>query len=276
MARDRNPLPPEDASAVPLGDVSFLLSESTDEGPSVSQSDAAVGGGGAPAGDQRRRRRTGLLNSAKHLVTVDLQLDDDEPPIGTGSHAAISDKEVTPLVHLFRGEVGRLTAYRQRMDMTTNWAVSMTGVLVAFSLGSKDTPHFFFAFITMLQFFFCFVEARRHAFYVLVRHRCRLMERGMYAHILEPGLPALDWRRPLRHSYMPDTKLVPLYKSFMLRLKRIYVYLVLATYMGWSFKLMTLAEPTGFPWIVFASVSAVVLIFATWVFLFIQDNSVDV
>jgi uncharacterized membrane protein len=65
--------------------------------------------------------------------------------------------------------VTRLTAYRQRLDTTTNWAVSITGVLVAFSLGSPQTSHYIFGFIVVLQLFFAGVEARRLTYYRLVR-----------------------------------------------------------------------------------------------------------
>jgi len=209
-------------------------------------------------------------------MAVRLQPEDDEPSVASDTASAVGDREVTPLVHLYRGEVQRLTAYRQRMDMTTNWAVSMTGMLVAFSLGSKDTPHFFFAFVLVLQLFFCFVEARRHAYYVLLRRRCRLLERGMYAHILAPDLPAKNWRRALRDSYMPDMKLLPFRKSFTQRLKRIYAFLAVATYLGWTFKLMTLSDIGEIPWAVFGPVTALMQIFVAWIYFLVHDSSVDV
>jgi len=227
-------------------------------------------------GQRHIRCRPNFFGTAKHLMAVRLQTDDDEPSVASDTATAVGDREVKPLMHQYRGEVQRLTAYRQRMDMTTNWAVSMTGVLVAFSLGSKDTPHFFFAFVLMLQLFFCFVEARRHAYYVLVRRRCRQLERGMYAHILAPDLPAMNCRRALRDSYMPDMNLLPFRKSFTQRLKRIYAFLAVATYLGWTFKLMTLLDIEGFPWTVFGPVTAVMLIFVAWIYFLVHDNSVDV
>jgi len=87
---------------------------------------------------------------------------------------AITDKETTPLVHLYRAEVGRLAQYRQRLgtfsflearlsqqqsknnkDTTTNWTVTITSALVAFSLGSESTAHYFFGFSKYRFFLFC-------------------------------------------------------------------------------------------------------------------------
>ena len=159
------------------------------------------------------------------------------------------------------------------MDNTTNWAVSITSVLVAFSLGNKDTPNYFFAFILVLQLFFCGVEARRHAYYSLVRHRCRLMERGMYAWVLDPTLPAVNWRRPLRESYMSHASMPPIRRSFMQRLKRIYVYMILTTYLGWTFKLAT--EPP-FLWEAYVPVTALVIPFTCWILFIVRDDKLDV
>jgi uncharacterized membrane protein len=159
------------------------------------------------------------------------------------------------------------------MDNTTNWAVSITSVLVAFTLGSDAAPHYFFSFILLLQLFFCGVESRRHVYYSLVRHRCRLMERGMYAWVLDPSLPAVDWRRALRDSYMPGAPLTPFRRSFLQRMKRIYVYMVLATYLGWVFKLTT---ATTFAWPVFVPVSVILLPLAAWLVFLVRDDNLDV
>ena len=160
------------------------------------------------------------------------------------------------------------------MDSTTNWAVSISSALIAFSLGSITTPHYFFSLIVLLQLFFCWVEARRHSYYTLVRYRCRLMERGFYANLLEPTLPAVTWRRPLRDSYMPNMRMESLWHSFLGRLKRLYVYMIMATYMGWTFKLLGLDG--GFQWVSFLVVSIVLLPLTVWIIVFVRDITVDV
>ena len=48
---------------------------------------------------------------------------------------------LTAVVHLYRAEVGRMTAYRQRLDTTTNWAITSSTLVATFSLGNTAIPH---------------------------------------------------------------------------------------------------------------------------------------
>lgn len=183
-----------------------------------------------------------------------------------------------PIAHLYRAEVGRLTAYRVRMDTTTNWAVSTMAALVAFSLGSATMPHYFFAFILFLQLIFCAMEARRYSYYILVRHRCRLLERGLFMRILVRDLPAAQWREPLRLSYTVDAEILPFWTSFVVRLNRNYMFMILVTFVGWTFKLITLLPQMDyqFPWHFYAPIAAFMVIAATLILFFVRVPRIDV
>ena len=53
-----------------------------------------------------------------------------DAPLGTepsGFHSAIA--------HLRRGEMQRMTVWRQRLDVTGNWAILLTVALTTFTLG---------------------------------------------------------------------------------------------------------------------------------------------
>ena len=41
----------------------------------------------------------------------------------------------TAVVHLYRGEMQRMTVWRQRLDVTSNWAILLTVGLTTFTLG---------------------------------------------------------------------------------------------------------------------------------------------
>ena len=86
-----------------------LVSESTLEDAMEGESGNGGGGGGAgigtgsggaPAPKLSRARSGRLLGSARELMTVDLRFDDDEEATSQAA-AAITDKEATPLVHLY-------------------------------------------------------------------------------------------------------------------------------------------------------------------------------
>eukprot|EP00160_Parvularia_atlantis_P003870 Unigene13258_Nuclearia_a/m.40150 Unigene13258_Nuclearia_a/g.40150 ORF Unigene13258_Nuclearia_a/g.40150 Unigene13258_Nuclearia_a/m.40150 type:complete len:100 (+) Unigene13258_Nuclearia_a:534-833(+) len=99
------------------------------------------------------------------------------------------------------------------------------------------------------------------------------MERGMYAHILDPMAPSANWRHPLRTSYLDNAKLMPFWRAFMIRMKRNYCYLILAVYLGWLFKLLA---DDSFMLEFFIPVTLVELAFTAWIVLFYQDQKLDV
>ena len=41
---------------------------------------------------------------------------------GALTEASYTTNTANALIHLYRAEVGKMTAYRQRLDMTTNWS----------------------------------------------------------------------------------------------------------------------------------------------------------
>lgn len=73
------------------------------------------------------------------------------PVDATSPSLKMTGEEVTPVVHLYRAEISRLTAYRLRLDNTTNWAVTTTAALVAFALGNTSMPHYFFGVVLLFQ-----------------------------------------------------------------------------------------------------------------------------
>src|SRR5205823_11224381 len=96
----------------------------------------------------------------------------------------LSSNTVTAVVHLYRAEVGRMTAYRQRLDTTTNWAITSSALVTTFSLGNATIPHAAFLFLMFVNGFFLVVEARRFRVYEAARYRVLLMERYFYPEVL--------------------------------------------------------------------------------------------
>ena len=50
-----------------------------------------------------------------------------------GVDGQFSPAEITAIAHLYRGEVYRSTAWRSRLDNTTNWSVVTIGVALSLS-----------------------------------------------------------------------------------------------------------------------------------------------
>src|SRR5919199_4254784 len=107
---------------------------------------------------------------------------------------ALSTNALNALIHLYRAEVGRMTTYRQRLDTTTNWAITSSALVTTFSMGNPLIPHAAFLFLMFVDLFFLSVEARRFQVYEAARYRVLLLERYFFPEVL--GHPVTrDWRR---------------------------------------------------------------------------------
>ncbi|MBZ0309265.1 MAG: DUF2270 domain-containing protein, partial [Anaerolineae bacterium] len=93
---------------------------------------------------------------------------------------------VTALIHLYRGEVARSTAWRNRLDNTTNWAVVATTAAISFAFAQPNTHHSVIILITIMVTLFLLIEARRYRYYELWSYRIRLIETDFYAAMLVP------------------------------------------------------------------------------------------
>lgn len=142
------------------------------------------------------------------------------------------------LVHLYRAEVGRMTSYRQRLDTTTNWAITSSALVTTFSLGNAQIPHAAFLFLMFVNVFFLVVEARRFRVYEAARFRVLLLERYFYPQVL--GAPiAADWQEQLIESLRTPFSYpsVGLLGAAAWRLRRTYLWIYLAVLLTWIAKL---------------------------------------
>jgi uncharacterized membrane protein len=150
----------------------------------------------------------------------------------------LSSNTVTALVHLYRAEVGRMTSYRQRLDTTTNWAITSSALVTTFSLGNAAIPHVAFLFLMFVNAFFLSVEARRFRVSEAARYRVLLMERYVYPELIGEG-SARDWRPALiealrtPYSYPP----VGMLGAVGWRLRRNYLWIYVAVLLTWVAKL---------------------------------------
>lgn len=141
-----------------------------------------------------------------------------------------------PLVHLYRGELQRMTSYRLRLDTTTNWAVGTSAAVISFVLGNPQSPHFVLGLALVLNLAFAHLEARRYQRFAMVRARVRIMERGFYGELL--GGPAVPgWQESLReHLRVPPSEL-SWAKALGARLGRNYLWIFVTLAMAWILKL---------------------------------------
>jgi uncharacterized membrane protein len=151
---------------------------------------------------------------------------------------ALSASALNALVHLYRAEVGRMTAYRQRLDTTTNWAITSSTLVTTFSLGNASIPHEAFLFLMFVNVFFLVVEARRFRVYEAARYRVLLLERYFYPDVLGAGGES-NWQAALLESLRTPYSYPPmgLLAAAGWRLRRNYLWIYGAVLLTWIAKL---------------------------------------
>ena len=150
-----------------------------------------------------------------------------EPELPRGS---IDDRDVVMAVaHLYRAEMNRMSVWRQRLDVTTNWAVILATALTTFTLGSAEVPHYTLLLGLALVFISILLEGRRYRHLHHSKWRLYLLESGFFANILRPAKsqdPNPEWSRllaaDLRHTHFSISWLT----GMRLRLRRNYLLII--------------------------------------------------
>src|SRR5213080_1921503 len=140
---------------------------------------------------------------------------------------------VNAMSHFYRVEMGRIMVWRQRLDMTTNWAI----ITIAFS--TRQVPHIIFFFNLAIVWVLLWIEARRYRFYDAFRARVRMLE----AHFLVPMV--MENRELLQGEWKKlvcEDLILPCFKISKLeavgrRLKRNYMFIFILILMAWLTKI---------------------------------------
>jgi uncharacterized membrane protein len=134
----------------------------------------------------------------------------------------------TAMVHLYRGEMQRMTVWRSRLDTTSNWAILLTTGMTTFAFGSPDIPHYILLLGLALIGICMLIEARRYRHMLHSKWRIELMEAHYFERLLRPlaDAPEAEWRRRLADDLARPTVKTSLLMAFRLRLRRNYLLLV--------------------------------------------------
>ena len=144
----------------------------------------------------------------------------------------------TAMIHLYRGEMGRATTWRTRLDTTTNWAVVTVAASLSFAFGSPQNPHFVLLLVLLLVCTFLYIEARRYRYYALWSYRVRLMETDFFARMLAPPLhPSPDWANRLSKNLLQPSFSIAQWEAIGWRFYRTYVWLITLQLISWGIKL---------------------------------------
>jgi uncharacterized membrane protein len=152
----------------------------------------------------------------------------------------------TAMVHLFRAEIQRANAWRQRLDATTNWAVVTTGAAISFAFSREGNAHYVMAFNAMLVTMFLSIESRRYRYYELWSSRIRLMETDFFGAMLVPPFhPSGDWAEALADNLFHPHFPISIWEALGRRLRRNYLVIYAILGVAWLAQLMLQPAPAA-------------------------------
>lgn len=144
------------------------------------------------------------------------------------------------LSHYYRGELGRMTSWRDRIDRTSNWAITVVAALLSVSLSTPTSHHGVLLFGMMLVTLLLIIEARRYRFFDIYRARIRQIERSYFAQILAPEAGAgREWAAVVASSLRKPRFLLSYRDAMHRRLKRNYVWMYSILFLAWCLKIST-------------------------------------
>jgi uncharacterized membrane protein len=146
---------------------------------------------------------------------------------------------VNAMSHFYRGEMGRIMVWRQRLDITTNWAITSSTAIITIAFSNREVPHIIFFFNLAIVWAMLWIEARRYRFYDAFRARVRMLE----AHFLVPMV--MENREMLQGEWKKlvcEDLILPSFKISRLeaigrRLKRNYVFIFILIMVAWITKI---------------------------------------
>lgn len=142
----------------------------------------------------------------------------DDPPL---PHS--TTEFVNVVAHYYRGELGRMAGWRDRMDRTTNWAITVVAAMLSVSLSTPTAHHGVLLFAMVLVLLLLVIEARRYRFFDVYRVRVRRIERNYLSAVFDPGAArATDWSAQLGQDLRRPVFLTTTPTAFSRRLRRNY------------------------------------------------------
>lgn len=160
---------------------------------------------------------------------------------------------VSTMIHFYRGELSRIMIWRQRLDVTTTWAITGTTAIITVAFTYPHVPHIVFFFNLALVWIMLWIEARRYRFYDAFRGRVRMLESHFIMPMISQSQNLLDgeWRRLVCEDLiLPSFKISKL-EAVGRRMKRNYVFIFGIIMLAWTLKIFVHAKEPINSWGVF-------------------------
>ena len=145
---------------------------------------------------------------------------------------------VTVMAHFHRAEIARMAGWRSRIDLTTNWAITVVAGMLSVSLSTPSAHHGVLLFAMVLVLLLLSIEARRYRFFDVYRTRVRRLERNYYAQVFAPRPETEDeWARQIGEDLREPRFQISQRTAMSRRLRRNYFPMFLVLLAAWILKI---------------------------------------
>jgi uncharacterized membrane protein len=161
-----------------------------------------------------------------------------KPDPATPPFPTTSIEFINTIVHYHRGEIARMSGWRDRLDRTSNWAITVVAAMLSVSLSTPNAHHGVLLFAMALILLLLWIEARRYRFFDVYRARVRQLERNYFAETFAP-VPQFraDWASALAEDLRTPRFLISHRTALSRRLRRNYIWMFLILLMAWVLKI---------------------------------------
>lgn len=151
------------------------------------------------------------------------------------------------IYHYYRAEVYRETNWRNRLDVTTNWAIVVTAAILSYVFTNQGVHHTLILLNFLIVWFFLYVESRRFRYYSLLKERTRLLEHELLSPIFSGEKLSTANLRQLREKLAKSLEkpqvVMSRVESVAWRLRRNYILLFPVLFLAWLAKVQTYPVP---------------------------------
>ena len=174
---------------------------------------------------------------------------------------------MTAMSHFYRGEIGRIMAWRARLDNTTNWAITTTSTIFTVAFSLREVPHIIFLFNLAIVAIMLWIESRRYRFYDAFRARVRMLEAHFLVPVVLQSTTILqgDWRKLLCEDLLIPSFKISAFEAVGRRLKRNYVFIFVIILVAWITKIFLHATQPITDWDSFYNSLAVGRSIPSWI-----------
>lgn len=169
---------------------------------------------------------------------------------------ATSQEFINVIAHYYRGEIARMAGWRDRIDRTTNWAITCVAAMLSISWSGPAHRHEILLFAMIIVSMLLVIESRRYRFFDVYRRRVRTIERHYYAQVFKPERDAsLDWANNLGNDLRLPIFVISRGEALCHRLRRNYLWLFTILLAAWMLQISRLEVLPGSPDLTWANLS---------------------